>query len=61
MCTDDDDEYTHFGLQYGFECWCSTTFADSETTEGAVCDFPCSGNAGETCGGFDAIMAYEIN
>lgn len=61
MCTDANADYTYFGLQYSFECWCSTTFADSETTEGAVCDSPCTNNEDEACGGFDAILAYEIN
>ena len=61
MCTDAGAGYTHFGLQYSYECWCSTTLSDTETSEGAVCDYPCTNTPGETCGGYDAIMAYEIN
>eukprot|EP00903_Cladosiphon_okamuranus_P021311 g19582.t1 len=61
MCTGADAGYAYFGLQYSYECWCSTTLSDSETTDGAICEYPCYNNASETCGGLDAIMVYEIN
>lgn len=61
MCTSADSAYTYFGLQYGHECWCSTTFGS--TTPGGECNYPCSNsnNPAETCGGYDAVMLYEIN
>ena len=58
MCVEDDTEYGFFGLQYGYECWCSKTFSESP---GGQCDYPCSQNAAEMCGGFDEIFAYQIN
>lgn len=61
LCTDADAGYTFFGLQYSHECWCSSSFSAAEETPGATCDLPCSQNADELCGGFDAIMAYSIN
>eukprot|EP00752_Nemacystus_decipiens_P007908 g7065.t1 len=61
MCTNKNAGYTYFGLQYSHECWCSTTFSEAATTEGAVCNYKCSKNTQEFCGGFDAIMVYEIN
>ena len=50
LCTDDDDEYTHFGLQYGFECWCSPDGGldydrhYDRVGEDAVCDMDCLGD-----------------
>eukprot|EP00903_Cladosiphon_okamuranus_P021312 g19583.t1 len=61
MCVNEGAGYAYFGLQYSYECWCSTTIASSATTGGATCDYPCSNNQDETCGGYYTITAYEIN
>jgi len=58
MCTQDDPDYEFFGLQFGFECWCSKTFSE---TAGGDCTTDCSLNADEDCGGYDAILAFKIN
>lgn len=61
MCVNENAGYTSFGLQYSVECWCSATFSAASETPGGACDYPCSNNPEETCGGFDAILVYEIN
>ncbi|CAN0108034.1 unnamed protein product [Ectocarpus sp. 6 AP-2014] len=53
-----DESYTHFGTQYGEECWCTGSLGTTETS--AACTYSCAGNSGETCGGFDALSVYEI-
>ncbi|KAK8115039.1 hypothetical protein PG999_007108 [Apiospora kogelbergensis] len=40
------------GLEYGSECFCGTTLAPPSALVGnADCRMPCSGNAGQKCGG----------
>ncbi|CAM9710539.1 unnamed protein product, partial [Ectocarpus sp. 13 AM-2016] len=58
ICSGMDSSYTHFGTQYGEECWCTGSLGTTETS--AACTMDCAGNAGETCGGFDALTLYEI-
>ncbi|CAB1108728.1 unnamed protein product [Ectocarpus sp. CCAP 1310/34] len=53
ICSEMDSSYTHFGTQYGEECWCTGSLGTTETS--TACTYPCAGNAGETCGGFDAL------
>lgn len=60
MCAGEDAGFTFFGLQYGVECWCSATFSEAAATAGGECDFECSGNPGELCGGNFAVLVYEI-
>ncbi|CAB1105692.1 unnamed protein product [Ectocarpus sp. CCAP 1310/34] len=40
------------------QCWCTGSLGTTETS--TACTYPCAGNAGETCGGFDALTLYEI-
>lgn len=42
--------YTFAGTQYQTECWCGNIIPVLETTD-ADCDFACSGNKNESCGG----------
>jgi len=62
-CIAADPDYTYFGLQYTFECWCSTSFSpDAEVPAPAEdCTLPCSQNTSEDCGGFDRMLTYKIN
>ncbi|CAN0251738.1 unnamed protein product, partial [Ectocarpus fasciculatus] len=53
-----DASYTHFGTQYGKECWCTGSLGTTESS--TACDFPCAGDADEICGGYDALTLYEI-
>eukprot|EP00903_Cladosiphon_okamuranus_P020285 g18615.t1 len=66
LCNDGTN--THFGTQYGKECWCVydpelqsiTQFADVVKP----CDMRCVGNPehdDERCGGYDAMTVYEMD
>eukprot|EP00903_Cladosiphon_okamuranus_P006181 g6078.t1 len=52
------DGQLYFATQYGVECWCGDGSIDFSTLDEGVCDFPCSGNDSELCGGSFALMAY---
>ena len=59
-----DGANTHFGTQYGVECFCADD-AELESInkyvdEPAECDYECSGDDAEYCGGYYAISVYEI-
>ncbi|CAM9977595.1 unnamed protein product, partial [Ectocarpus fasciculatus] len=58
ICSGMDASYTHFGTQYGNECWCTGSLGTTESS--TACTMGCSGNTDETCGGFDALSLYEI-
>ncbi|CAN0440218.1 unnamed protein product [Pylaiella littoralis] len=59
ICLGLDPTYTHFGTQYGGECFCT---GDLGTTSSSTsCTMSCEGNSGEICGGFDAISVYAID
>ncbi|CAB1116227.1 unnamed protein product [Ectocarpus sp. CCAP 1310/34] len=64
ICFDlcNDGTNTHFGTQYGEECWCGIHPALARHGELDIdsCDFPCAGNEEETCGGFDKMTVYDI-
>eukprot|EP00903_Cladosiphon_okamuranus_P020283 g18613.t1 len=63
LCNDGTN--THFGTQYGEECWCVydpdveriNQFNDVDLP----CNYQCTGDATETCGGWNAMTVYEIN
>ncbi|CAM9199998.1 unnamed protein product [Ectocarpus sp. 12 AP-2014] len=50
-------DYAYYGTQYGAECWCGNSGFDTygESTD---CSIACSGDANETCGGFNAMSIY---
>ncbi|CAN0069455.1 unnamed protein product, partial [Ectocarpus sp. 6 AP-2014] len=51
---------TYFATQYGRECWCGSADADYTVHgESTDCTYPCSGDADQTCGGFDAANVYR--
>ena len=55
-----DNEYTPpVLLPLLFQCWCGAAGTDISVNGLGVCDFACSGDPGETCGGFFAFNAYE--
>lgn len=61
MCIAEDSTYEYFGLQYSFECWCSTSFdEDEESAPASECMTPCSENEAEECGGTNRMFAYKI-
>ncbi|CAM9418052.1 unnamed protein product, partial [Choristocarpus tenellus] len=50
---------TYFGTEWGVECFCGAAGASLSGTSSS-CDFDCSGNTSETCGGFDAMSVYQF-
>lgn len=42
-----------------FQCWCGAAGTDIDVNGPGTCDYACTGDAGETCGGFFAFSAYE--
>eukprot|EP00752_Nemacystus_decipiens_P011574 g10278.t1 len=55
---------THFGTQWRRECWCvedPELESINQFSDVAVsCNYKCTGDVTETCGGFDAMTVYEI-
>ena len=49
--------FIYAGLEYYGECFCGDTVSGPATTQDQ-CNYPCSGNNSETCGGFDRISIY---
>ncbi|CAB1105166.1 unnamed protein product [Ectocarpus sp. CCAP 1310/34] len=51
---------TYFATQYGSECWCGSAGADYAVHgESTICTYACSGDADQTCGGYDAANVYR--
>ncbi|KAG8775799.1 hypothetical protein FRC16_004729, partial [Serendipita sp. 398] len=47
------------GVEYGRECFCGNTiFGNNRPSSAGICNMTCSGDAGQTCGGPDAINIY---
>ncbi|CAN0092369.1 unnamed protein product, partial [Ectocarpus sp. 12 AP-2014] len=38
------------------QCWCTGSLGTTGTS--TACTYPCAGNSGEICGGFDALSLY---
>ncbi|CBJ25809.1 conserved unknown protein [Ectocarpus siliculosus] len=59
----DEGTYTFYGVQYGQECWCGTSGTEYDrlgALEMSECDYPCTGDASLSCGGFDSFHAFEL-
>ncbi|CAM9855150.1 unnamed protein product, partial [Scytosiphon promiscuus] len=57
-CADESPGNTHYATQWGQECWCA---AEVDLRHGdGTCDMACTGDAGTTCGGFDAFDLFEL-
>lgn len=41
------------------QCWCGDANSDIYRYGSATCDYPCAGDAEETCGGYAAMSVYE--
>merc|ERR1719387_1525387 len=50
-----------FGLIYGRECYCTPYFTPTTAKGNGVCDLPCEGDAGSTCGGNGMSDMYEMH
>ncbi|KAK2613322.1 hypothetical protein N8I77_000243 [Diaporthe amygdali] len=45
--------YCLAGLEYGHECWCgNSVHGDVRPVPDSYCNFPCSGDYDDTCGGY---------
>lgn len=55
-----DAGFAWFGLEYAAECYCGSGL-DANSTRAAEtdCAMPCSGAAGEVCGGPDRLSVYQ--
>ncbi|OQN97693.1 hypothetical protein B0A48_16013 [Cryoendolithus antarcticus] len=53
--------YSYAGLEFGSECWCDNAVQNNQgqASDGSAgCNKPCSGSAGETCGGAGRLNVY---
>ena len=51
--------FTKAGVEGGDECYCGTEFRTTpEAVDPALCDLPCQGAIGTTCGGNFVIQLY---
>jgi len=54
-CTTD---MLYISLEYYGECFCGASVAGTQIAE-SNCNFPCTGNSSETCGGNDILSVYQ--
>ncbi|KAL1882935.1 hypothetical protein Daus18300_000573 [Diaporthe australafricana] len=51
--------YCLAGLEYGHECWCgNVVHGDVRPVPDSYCNFPCSGDYTESCGGYGFMGLY---
>jgi hypothetical protein len=50
--------YRYAGLEYYGECFCGATVNGVQIDE-SNCNYPCTGNSSEVCGGTDIISVYQ--
>ena len=53
-------DHSHFGTEFGKECYCGALPPDAANIAAGSCDTPCKGNAAEDCGGADAINVFHV-
>ena len=49
--------FRYAGTQYGSQCFCGNKYTGASS---AACDYKCSGNPGEICGGYYANSIYQV-
>lgn len=52
------NDYRYAGLEYYGECFCGASVNGPQISE-TSCNFPCTGNKSEVCGGNDIISIYQ--
>jgi len=50
--------YYYAGTQWGSECWCGAGDSAYDTYGPGTCDYPCSGDDSQTCGGDYSMNVY---
>ncbi|KAI1789214.1 WSC-domain-containing protein [Ganoderma leucocontextum] len=55
--------YSMAGVEYGRECYCGNSFANSQgnALASSVCNMACAGDKASTCGGSWALTAFKFN
>ena len=53
--------HSHFGTEFGKECYCGSLPPDAANIAAGVCGMACKGNAAENCGGVNAINVFELS
>ncbi|ODO07533.1 glucan endo-1,3-alpha-glucosidase agn1 [Cryptococcus wingfieldii CBS 7118] len=56
----EDLGYKYAGVEFGEECYCSSTLASAVTYDEDQCNVVCNGDEEETCGGTWAIEIFEL-
>ena len=57
----DMGNYEYMGLEYGNECWCSSTPPGNLEKKDGECMIPCSGDQDVICGGPYVMSVYKIS
>jgi len=56
-----DQGFLFAGVQYGHECWCGNDAPpEDKIVDMADCDYSCSGDSSQTCGGYWRMNVYRI-
>jgi len=56
-----DQGFLFAGVQYGHECWCGNDAPpEDRIVDMAECDYSCSGDSSQTCGGYWRMNVYKI-
>ncbi|KAI9673516.1 MAG: hypothetical protein M1829_004023 [Trizodia sp. TS-e1964] len=50
--------YRYAGLEYYFQCFCGESINGPPAPQ-SECNYACTGNSAETCGGFDRVSIYQ--
>ena len=53
-------DHSHFGTEFGKECYCGALPPDAANIAAGSCDMACKGNAAEDCGGANAINVFHV-
>lgn len=61
VCSTYCSNYTLFGVEYGSECFCANAITENSgfPIGNEHCQFPCSGNDTEMCGGTGALNMFQ--
>ena len=49
------------GTEYGGQCYCGNELVGSQLQEESLCNMPCEGDEGETCGGGWSLSVYSAD
>ncbi|KAI0127330.1 WSC domain-containing protein [Xylariales sp. AK1849] len=58
MCAANCAQYAYFGVEYGKECFCGTSFNSTAPVADSECAMSCPGNGGEVCGDANRVTVY---